>query len=148
MLDGQGDVEAITKKLGVPFGRRPNPEWVRSKLHFLESIGYISSSLPESSKKSEDTTKKIYQLEVFGERALKEQPISLEADGLKNRALFAVVLFGLENINSMYFRVEILYWPFQIAVVAAVIWTLIGAYQVRQVGLRWASFESTKADKR
>jgi hypothetical protein len=135
-LDGQGDQQAIRRKLRESLKAEDLDVLaaVPRALDWLESIGYVSSTLPEGGEPDSGQSRKVYRIESFGERALAAPPVYLpDPNRLRSRVIFAVLLLGIENWNAFFLHITWLYWPVRLALGVAVIWAGLGAYQAFRI---------------
>src|SRR5579864_7325049 len=103
-LEGGGDEETISKKVGEIAGKSIAQRRVNETLIELENRGYVSSSTPEPavSGQSGKPAKAFYRIEVFGERALTAPPLEdlPSPSNLKRRVVLSFVIYLLLNLNA------------------------------------------------
>jgi hypothetical protein len=139
-LAGDGDEQTIVDKVhkwGETGATMGNVSWT---LCFLESIGYLSSSLSEQPKGESGESRKTYEIGIFGERALASEPFRrLEAAGIERRKALAFLAFGVNNLNYFFLGITWLNRPLLFAFCLATAWLLAGAYEMWRLSRLYAN---------
>ncbi|HLH32712.1 MAG TPA: hypothetical protein VKY31_16040 [Terriglobia bacterium] len=122
-LGGQGEAKDILPKVSA----WTDLEGLSSTLEWLESLNYVSSSVEQSPDGSSRT---IYQLEPFGERALNSPAVNRPSRStLMNHFVIILVFVGIESWNSNSGHIDWLYWPSRIGLALAALWAAIPFYR-------------------
>jgi hypothetical protein len=134
-LNGRGDDKTITKKLTSSGWSNVTVQNVRWTLSRLDSIGYVSPL-------GEEDANGMYQIEVFGERALASEPV-LDPSALEKRKMLAFLAFAINNLNYFFLGVTWLNRPLLFALCLAVAWLFAGSLQMYRIAKMYSKLPAT-----
>ena len=149
-LEGAGGRQAIADKVGELGKGNVGSRRIDEALQRLETRRYISSAPTDTLDTVESEPPAVpvacYHIEVFGERALTAPPMEgvISPRQLQKRVGLMVILVTFDNLNSLTWDVQSLKIPLRIAFGFAIVWVVIGIFQIRRAAYRISEWEAAR----